>query len=371
MTNILKQYLLAVLCLWPAAAIAQNGTDGEFNTQWHDGTEFPVFGKATDMTLSPYDRLPAACENKIRKRLWNLGRNTAGLYIRFRSDSPYIRLRWTSRFGVKMNHMTDTGVRGLDLYWLTDEGVWRFARNGRPSKEMETEATVISNMGKKPREWMLYLPLYDGLKALEIGVDADSYIGLPKVDSPASGNPVVMYGTSILQGGCVSRPGALATSVIGRKLDREVINLGFSGSAHLDREIAVLMAQTENPAVFILDYVANSSPEMIRESGMDFFRIIRDAHPSVPVIFCERETPSHAALDSLAAAGTKARNLAQRELYESLRKKGEKRIWYIGTEAISGSDGEGTVDGTHSNDIGAMRYVDAVLPVIRKAMKRR
>lgn len=112
MANILKRYLLAVLCLWPAAAAAQNGAEGELNTQWHDGAEFPVFGKATDMTLSPYDRLPAACENKIRKRLWNLGRNTAGLYIRFRSDSPYIRIRWTSRFGVKMNHMTDTGVRG-------------------------------------------------------------------------------------------------------------------------------------------------------------------------------------------------------------------------------------------------------------------
>ena len=136
-------------------------------TVWHDGSEFPIFGKATELTVSPYDRLPESYQSQIRKRLWNLGRNTAGLYIRFHSDSPTIKLQWTSRFGVKMNHMTDTGVRGLDLYYLADNGQWRFARNGRPSKELFTEATVISNMEAKPREWMLYLPLYDGLKDLK------------------------------------------------------------------------------------------------------------------------------------------------------------------------------------------------------------
>ena len=337
-------------------------------TVWHDGAEFPIFGKATDQTESPYDRLPESYQNKIRKRLWNLGRNTAGLYIRFRSDSPTIKLRWTSRFGVKMNHMTDTGVRGLDLYYLDDKGQWRFARNGRPSKEKFTEALVISNMETKPREWMLYLPLYDGLKDLKIGVDSLSYIGGPEVNSPMAGNQIVFYGSSIMQGGCVSRPGVLATSIISRELDREVINLGFSGNAHLDEEIAQLMAQVDFPSLYVLDYVPNSTAEMIQESGEKFFNIIRSAHPNVPVILVERPIYPHSALDGIVAGDIKARNNAQKALYKKLRKAGHKKLYYLEGEKILGSDGEGTVDGVHSNDVGAQRYVDAILPLIKKAL---
>lgn len=357
---------LAVAVCSFAQTAAEPGSEPA--TVWHDGSEFPIFGKATELTESPYDRLPESYQSLIRKRLWNLGRNTAGLYIRFHSDSPTIKLQWTSRFGVMMNHMTDTGVRGLDLYYLADNGQWRFARNGRPSKELFTEATVISNMEAKPREWMLYLPLYDGLKDLKIGVDSLSYIGPPQVNSPAAGNQIVFYGSSIMQGGCVSRPGVLATSIISRELDQEVINLGFSGNAHLDEEIAQLMAQVESPSLFVLDYVPNSTAEMIQKSGEKFFDIIRTAHPNTPVIFVERPIYPHSMLDKAVADDIKARNAAQKALYKHLRKSGHKKLYYLEGEKILGKDGEGTVDGVHSNDTGAQRYVDAILPLIKKAL---
>ena len=366
-----KISIVSVLLVMAVCSFAQTAGEDESKqeTTWYDGTEFPIFGKATDDTMTPYDRLPASYQKLIRKRLWNLGRNTAGLYIRFRTDSPFIKFRWTSRFGVKMNHMTATGVRGLDLSYLDDDGKWYFARNGRPSNDMQTEMTVISDMEAKEREWMLYLPLYDGIKELEIGVDSDSSIGHPKVDSPAAGNQIVFYGTSIMQGGCVSRPGMLATSVISRELDREVINLGFSGNAHLDMEIAELMAQVSSPALFVLDYVPNSSAERIREAGEEFFNIIRKAHPKVPVIMVERPIYPHSYLDMRVAADIRLRNDAQKELYDNLRKSGHKQIYYLKGEKLLGDDREGTVDGTHSTDIGAMRYVDAIMPVIRKALR--
>jgi len=56
-------------------------------------------------------------------------------------------------------------------------------------------------------EYMLYLPLYDGLENLEIGVKSTAIIGNPLVDSPRREKPVVFYGTSITQGGCASRAG--------------------------------------------------------------------------------------------------------------------------------------------------------------------
>lgn len=355
--------ILVLLC----TAFCSFGQNDKSETVWHDGAEFPIFGKATDQTLTRYDRLPASYEKISRKPVWDLGRNTAGLYIRFRSNSPYIKVAWTSLTGRSMNHMAATGVRGVDLYWLNGD-TWQFVRTGRPAKDKYTESTVISNMEPEEREWMLYLSLYDGVSDIKIGVDSESFIESPKVNSPAAGNPIVFYGSSIMQGGCVSRPGALATSIISRELNREVINLGFSGNALLDMEIAELMAKVESPSLFVLDYVPNSKAERIKEAGEEFFYIIRKAHPNVPVIFVERPVYPHSILDQKTAADTEARNSAQKELYQKLRKAGQKKLYYLGSEKILGDDREGTVDGVHSTDLGAIRYVEAILPIIKKAL---
>ena len=54
---------------------------------YHDASAFPLLGKATDATLTRYERLPASLESVSRKPLWELGRNSAGLALRFRSNS--------------------------------------------------------------------------------------------------------------------------------------------------------------------------------------------------------------------------------------------------------------------------------------------
>lgn len=336
---------------------------------FHDATEFRIGGKAVEKTLSPYDRLPASYETTTRKELWRLGRNTAGLYVRFRTDSPVICAKWKSRSGNVMSHMAPSGIRGLDLYFLED-GTWHFAGTGRPDKSsLVTEAVLARDMDRKPREWMLYLSLYDGIESLEIGVDPSSSIGVPQTDSPRSGSPIVMYGSSILQGGCVSRPGMLETSLIERALDIEVVNLGFSGNALLDMDIAQLMASVEKPALYVLDYVPNSRAGRIAESGEAFFRVLRDAHPDVPVIFVEKPNYPTELSDNSVREETAARNNAQRALYEKLRKAGEKRIWYVPADNLLDAAGEGTVDGTHFTDLGVTYYAAALLPVIRKALK--
>lgn len=74
---------------------------------------------------------------------------------------------------------------------------------------------------------MLYLPLYDGLVSLSIGVDSLSSIDQPQINYPIREKPIVFYGTSILQGGCASRPGMAHTNIISRRLNRECINLGL------------------------------------------------------------------------------------------------------------------------------------------------
>ncbi len=339
-----------------------------FSQVYTDASAFPLYGKAREDTKERYERLPVEFEAVSRPDVWYLGRNSAGLYLRFRSDSPDIWCRWTSTFGNSMNHQALCGTRGVDLYILNN-GKWRFAGSGRPRpSDKTTEALLIGNMEPQMREYMLYLSLYDGISDLEIGVDSLFVLEGPQVESPRVEKPIVMYGTSILQGGCASRPGMAFTSIISRRLDREVINLGFSGNAFLDMEIASLMASVEDPAIYVFDYVPNASADLIREKGEAFFRIVRDAHPDVPVLFLEDPHFSGYGLDAHITTEIDRKNAAQRELFDKLRSQGEKRIYYLPSEDEIGYDGEAFVDGIHFTDLGMMRYADWITPVLRKRM---
>ena len=98
------------------AFAAQAGQPEKDGIVFHDATEFLIGGKATQETLTPYDRLPASYEKTTRPDLWRHGLHSAGIYVRFRTDSPIIKARWTSLFEMEMNHMAPSGIRGLDLY---------------------------------------------------------------------------------------------------------------------------------------------------------------------------------------------------------------------------------------------------------------
>ena len=340
---------------------------------YHDASAFPLYGKCVEATSARYERLPKEFEGVVRKSMWDLGRNSAGLYIRFRSNSTQIRARWRSLSPRQyMPHMADVGDSGLDLYILTEKDGWRFAGSGFEwggrDKEVKNK-TMVSNMEPSMREYMLYFSLYNGISSLEIGVDEGAVIEAPSIDSPRSDRPIVMYGTSILQGGCASRPGMAFTAILGRKLDREIINLGFSGNAWLDYEIAEYITRAQNPALIVLDYVPNSTAEMIDERGERFFRIVRQAFPDVPVIFVEDPTFPHTRFDRNMLEEVTSKNEAQKALYRRLKKAGEKKLYYVDTEGMIGDDGEATVDGIHLTDLGMMRYVDKLYPVMRKALR--
>lgn len=360
--------IIAFLTVAFALAVSSRSVSAQ-TVVYKDAAEFPVYGKVSDQTNLRYERLPSELQGVSRDPVWYLGRNSAGLFIRFRSNSTSIYARWESTFNNSMTHMTDTGTKGLDLYTLVD-GKWRHVCSAQPQGK-KSERKIIGNMDPVEREYMLYLSLYDGVSSLEIGVDEGATLDQPAVDSPSREKPVVMYGTSILQGGCANRPGMAHTNIISRRLDREVINLGFSGNALLDMEIAHLMAGVEDPGLYVLDYAPNAYADMIDENGEKFFRVIRDAHPDVPVIFIEDVIFPHTMFDNAIRAEVQEKNAAQKRLFDRLKRAGEKDIYYIAAEGMIGDDGEATVDGIHFTDLGAMRYVDHVLPTIRKALKNR
>ena len=334
-----------------------------------DGDQFPLYGKCTDDTYSRYTRLPASYEETTRDALAWLGKMSAGLYLRFRSDANEIHVKWTSHYKASMNHMTDVGTRGVDLYAWKD-GQWRFAGSGRPNTEIPTtDALIVGHMDSGMREYMLYLSLYDGVDSLSIGVPEGYVLEGPVDHVQSHDGAIVMYGTSIMQGCSASRPGMCYSAIIGRKTGREVINLGFSGNGRLDYDIAELMAKVENPSVYVLDNVPNCSVEEIDERTDRFIDILREAHPDVPIIMLEDPQFSHCAFDNFILDEINAKNEAEKAAFARQKARGLKNIYYLTTDKLVAPDGEAFVDGIHYTDQGMVHHSEALMKVLKKILR--
>ncbi|MBP1613295.1 MAG: hydrolase [Bacteroidetes bacterium] len=332
---------------------------------YHDASDFPVLGKVVQDTKYRYSRLPASLESKSRRALWDLGLNSAGLAIRFASNSTTVAVKWELLLNRTMNHMSPTAIKGLDLYCLLN-GKWTFVNTARPTGQ-KNDATIITNMPPKEREYMLYLSLYDEVINLKIGIDSLSNIELPRVEMPVQRKPVVYYGTSITQGACASRAGMAHTNILSRWLNREFINLGFSGNGQLDIEIANLIAQVDAGMV-ILDFVPNATVEQMEEKMYKFYSIIRERHPKMPILFVEDPRFPYMRFDSMIAAEVDHKNNTVRQIFEKMKKKGEKNIYFLSSKNMLGKDNEATVDGIHFTDIGFMRYSELLYPIIKKLL---
>ena len=209
------------------------------------------------------------------------------------------------------------------------------------------------------KEYLLYLPLYDGIDTLVIGIDLRSEIRLP-VESKFTGKPIVFYGTSITQGGCASRPGMAYTSIISRKLGREVINLGFSGNGRMEPELAELLTEID-ASCYIIDCLPNLNASQVAERTIPFVESLRRMRPDIPILLVESALPDKAFLDKDLQEKVEAKNKNLFASFDQLQSNGMERIYYIPSEKLLGYDHEATVDGVHYTDLGFQRYAERLI----------
>lgn len=347
-----------LIFLFTAAALAAQTVTWTAIEQKH------LEGQAWRDTRSPFDRMPAKAEKTIRSAVWSLSHHSAGLRVRFTTDAPAIHARWTVlNERLALPHMPATGVSGLDLY-VKHDGQWRWIANGRPEKKSNEQALVQNWKGGK-REYMLYLPLYNGIESISVGVPEGVKID---IIAPDARKPVLFYGTSILHGGCASRPGMAYPSIIGRRLDYPILNLGFSGNALSEPEIAQLFSELD-PAVFVYDSLPNlSTVAMINERTEPFLRTLRKARPGMPILLIENILYTNG--DVVPSRGELARdkNRALRAIYDKLKAEGDANLHYVPATNLLGLDGEGTVDGTHPTDVGFLRMAEEIGPAVGRLL---
>jgi lysophospholipase L1-like esterase len=329
--------------------------------RWYDVRHLAIEGKGWNDTGLFFDRFPARAEKDIPPNVWALSLHSAGMAVRFETASPVIAARWTLRFdNLAMPHMPATGVSGLDLY-VRDGGAWKWAATGVPRTRENNSQTLLADLEPGVnRAYRLYLPLYNGVESLEIGVPEKETLAKP---APAAGKPLCFYGTSITQGGCASRPGMAYTALAARRLDLAHLNLGFSGNGRMELAVAQLLAELD-PCAYVLDAFPNMSDPLIRERLADFIRILRKARPETPILVMENiHYTGHTLLKSRKQDFI-SKNIAAREVCQALHREGVTRLTLVPGGILLGSDLEGTVDGVHPTDLGFIRMADAIAPFI-------
>lgn len=339
-------------------SMAQNiNSSQEIKTKYYGYKYFLIEGTTFRDSVKEnfYDRLPLSYKDKVRKPVWALSKCSAGISARFLTNSSSIAIKWELLNDAKMNHMAETGIKGIDLYFKNGND-WQFVNTARPTGK-ENEFLLINNMQEKMREFMIYLPLYDGVTSVEIGIDSLSNIVKPvRIDR----KPIIFYGTSITQGGCASRPGMAYTNIISRKLGVECLNFGFSGNGKMEEPIAKLISLIE-ASCFVIDGTGNMTPEEIHQNAIPLVNIIRTRQPATPIVFVEGPMSEKAFLDDTTMININRKNDALKIEYEKMIRLGFLNIYYINNKEMLGRDHEATVDAVHLTDLGFLRFADYLI----------
>ena len=377
--KLLNRILLTVLAVTVGTGVMIADDAPAVPRRYVDARQLRIVNKGYDDSERQYSRLPAWVKDSIPqgRELWDRQQCSSGIGVRFATDSRQIGVKYELFWDTHMIHMADTGLKGTDLYIFEGDSVWRHVNTNRPyvkkdpqgNKTKRVESTYVERLDGKMHEYVVYLPLYDGvLDDFFIVVDSGCTIAPGRVDLIDPAKKIVAYGTSILQGGCASRTGMAATNIIGRRLNCEVVNLGFSGEGKMDSYMADALAQIADADLFLLDPVPNCTEMMCDTLTYGFVKALRQARPDVPIVMLEGPIYPYARYDSMFHNYLPAKNAAFRRNYERLKADNPDNLYYVTSDGLDGVQDDGTVDGIHLTDLGFLHYADKMTPILGRIL---
>ena len=367
---------------WDPRMAADNAVVDTNGVKWIDGRYLPIEGRWT-LGDAPefYSRLPNTLTTNVNGGVRSMRRHTTGMQFRFQTDSNFLvmDMKLGGRYEGGAN-MCTIGTSGWDLYQFDKSvGKWRFVTSSHRSKISENKSRVVLKTWIKPNvPCLVNLPLYNSVDSFRIGFASRSSVSALGPRTSGVEKPVVFYGTSITHGGCANRPGLSFVNIVGRDLDVPVYNLGFSGSGIMELELADVIAKVD-ASCYVLDCLWNMGFEATARrrgephifSGVahnyePFIRRLRELRPDTPIVMAEQ-------CDDFYRPGVnnsrfKDKNDFIAKLYAKLVAEGWKNLHYLKSDDMGTPDTEGTVDGTHPNDIGMRRMADVFGLAVKKAL---
>lgn len=308
-----------------------------------------------------FDRLPASYENIVRKEVWNLSQNSAGIYLDFYTSANSLVLKYKYNGKEALKHMSFIGVAGIDIYAKLHSNKWVWVKGKYTSIKKDSVVIVFEELkAQQVSTYRLYLPLYTSITDLQIGLNKGEL--LQKVNLP---KPIIVYGTSIAQGASASRSGMAWTAILGRAVEEPIVNLGFSANGRLEKELVDLIASQE-ASVYIIDCL----PNLVHFSNNEAYqrlqyalKTLREKNPQTPIIFTEH---ADATIDLLNNSSQqeyeRVNNNFKKFIAENVTGK-DKNVYVVTAQSI-GLGIDDTADGIHPSDLGMKKYADAYKKVL-------
>lgn len=313
-------------------------------------------------------RFPRRCIGKLPEGVMTLSDCLAGARICFKSDTTSMKVRAELLRDVPYPHMPATGHSGLALYvgGPHDQKPLNFAFPDHGKQAFERD--LFTGVSRELREYTLYLPAYNGLASLEIGLSAGAGIRKPSPHIPVK--PAVFYGTSITQGGCANNTGGDYPSILSRALNLDIVNLGFSGCGQGEPEVARMIAEID-AGLFALDYVANVQPPRLKKTLPAFVRILRESHPRTPIVLMSKIVYAATIHDREYRGKHEQWRDTIVHFYAKQRRAGDENIHFVDGNALIpyGAD-LALVDGGHPTGAGFQLMAERLIPQIRQILRR-
>ena len=366
----LRRLTLIFMCAFAGIQVSAQ------NMKWYnpENAGFPIVqGQAFqgDAREGFYNRLPDRFIESLPKAVRRLSRQTAGESLCFTTDSRNITVRYKVKRRLQMHHMPATGVSGVDLYVDGDNRceLWLAPKYSfKDTVKFVYRDIDLLDVSGTDHQYTLYLPLYNEVEWMEIGVDEKASFCFEKASSV---KPIVTYGTSICQGACASRPAMSWTNILQRRLNHPIVNLGFSGSAYLETSVIDVMSEVD-AAVYVIDAMPNAyaipAPEL-QDTLAKTVRQLRAKRPDTPIVLVDHCGYPHGAVYEKYRNAQEHAISSLEEAYQQLRKEGVKGLYRLRHKDI-GLLGEMTVEAIHMSDYGMTNYANAYEPLLRKILRK-
>lgn len=307
-----------------------------------------------------YSRMPMRAKSEVRGDVWSLSQNSSGLAIYFKTDSPKIKIKYTVSGSKSMPHMPALGVSGIDMYCVDNNDIVSFCFG-----QYNIGDTITYNYDFKSgnnNEYRIYLPLYNSVSSFEIGVEDGSKM---KFIGTETQKPIVVYGTSIAQGACASRPAMAWTNIVHRNMDIPLYNYGFSGNGRLEKEVIKYLCEID-ARIYILDCIPNIfylKEDQLIKLIVDAVKQIR-LSSDAPILLVEHAGNSnkmfideHAGVENGNKASQKAFNIVKDEKIEG--------VFYMPRKELGITSPDFLVDYVHYNDYGMFTHAKAIEKKVR------
>ena len=155
-------------------------------------------------------------------------------------------------------------------------------------------------------------------------------------------------------------------AILGRMLNIDFVNLGFSGNGKGEPDVAAAVAQID-ASCFVLDFAQNNGTvASLRQVYAPFLETLRRAHPETPVLAI---TPIFSTREINGLGENEGMREHIRQVVSQRIGAGDRNLQLVeGTDLLGASRGDGLVDGSHPNDLGFEWMAEGLAPRLRRML---